>query len=546
MNTNNSSLHNPNSTGVPEMGAAMPYQYMTPEQWQFQQQQQQQQMVQQQQLAQQQQQQQMAQQQQQQQQQQQLAQQQQIAQQQQQMNQPYYYYYYPQAQAPAAGPGQIAKYPYMAPVPNGPTPQQPQQPPLYMYAQDPHELQAQMGYSMNPMIASQKTFPMQAPVGYAPNGMVPMMEAYPYPYHAKQYAKPRMITTMWEDEKTLCYQVEANGVSVVRRADNDMINGTKLLNVTKMTRGRRDGILRGEKVRNVVKIGSMHLKGVWIPFERAYLIAQKEKIVDLLYPLFVKDIKAFLKQSSMADGSQIEISSQQVSQDVTPALANSYTASPVAEVSVQPIQSPTQLAQLPLQPPLTQAQYTPQLPVATSIDTPPPPPSHPLPASVVPASGMTTTNVSPSDVKDNSTEPSTKEASINHSPSSSSHIKQISITSLVGGRNKETTTEGNLSEEKESIAQSNTTPVSTLRDKSPSIASMVTSDSVPAKSISPVSGPKENIIEKIEKTKLPSLVESVVSNEPTPSTTDKVTEESKSSTIPRKEHGSSPVASILN
>lgn len=112
----------------------------------------------------------------------------------------------------------------------------------------------------------------------------------------KDFGHPRMITTMWEDEKTLCYQVEANNVSVVRRADNDMINGTKLLNVTKMSRVRRDGILRGEKIRNVVKIGSMYLKGVWIPFERAYLIAEREKIVDLLYPLFVKDIKSLLKQ----------------------------------------------------------------------------------------------------------------------------------------------------------------------------------------------------------------------------------------------------------
>lgn len=108
---------------------------------------------------------------------------------------------------------------------------------------------------------------------------------------------PRIITTIWEDENTLCYQVEANGVSVVRRADNDMINGTKLLNVTKMTRGKRDGILRSEKYRKVVKIGSMHLKGVWIPFERALFIAKREKIVDILYPLFVRDITSVLKNS---------------------------------------------------------------------------------------------------------------------------------------------------------------------------------------------------------------------------------------------------------
>lgn len=45
--------------------------------------------------------------------------------------------------------------------------------------------------------------------------------------------------------------------------DNDMINGTKLLNVTGISRGKRDGILKNEKGRVVVKVGAMHLKGVW-------------------------------------------------------------------------------------------------------------------------------------------------------------------------------------------------------------------------------------------------------------------------------------------
>lgn len=111
-------------------------------------------------------------------------------------------------------------------------------------------------------------------------------------------SRPKITTTMWEDEKTLCYQVEANGISVVRRADNNMINGTKLLNVAKMTRGRRDGILKAEKTRHVVKIGSMHLKGVWIPFDRALIMAEREKIVDILYLLFVKDIHSIIQQGT--------------------------------------------------------------------------------------------------------------------------------------------------------------------------------------------------------------------------------------------------------
>ena len=108
--------------------------------------------------------------------------------------------------------------------------------------------------------------------------------------------KPRVTATLWEDEGSLCFQVEAKGVCVARReglystsipchsltddiiinsclvfvllllisdVDNHMINGTKLLNVAGMTRGRRDGILKSEKTRHVVKIGPMHLKGVW-------------------------------------------------------------------------------------------------------------------------------------------------------------------------------------------------------------------------------------------------------------------------------------------
>lgn len=52
-------------------------------------------------------------------------------------------------------------------------------------------------------------------------------------------------------------------IVLIQVVDNHMINGTKLLNVAGMTRGRRDGILKSEKTRHVVKIGPMHLKGVW-------------------------------------------------------------------------------------------------------------------------------------------------------------------------------------------------------------------------------------------------------------------------------------------
>lgn len=110
-----------------------------------------------------------------------------------------------------------------------------------------------------------------------------------------RHVKPRVFTTFWEDQKTVCYQVEAHGILVSRREDTNYINGTKLLNVAGMTRGKRDGILKTERTKSVVKVGTMNLKGVWIPFERAAEIARNDGIDGLLYPLFVKDLKTFFK-----------------------------------------------------------------------------------------------------------------------------------------------------------------------------------------------------------------------------------------------------------
>ncbi|KAI8374579.1 transcription regulator HTH, apses-type DNA-binding domain-containing protein [Radiomyces spectabilis] len=114
--------------------------------------------------------------------------------------------------------------------------------------------------------------------------------------------RPKLTTTLWEDEGTVCYQVDANGICVARRQDNDMINGTKLLNVTGMSRGKRDGILKNERGRVVVKVGAMHLKGVWITFSRAKALATQFKIHDILYPLFVDDLTMFVYSSSLQQG----------------------------------------------------------------------------------------------------------------------------------------------------------------------------------------------------------------------------------------------------
>ncbi|KAI9492881.1 transcription regulator HTH, apses-type DNA-binding domain-containing protein [Zychaea mexicana] len=111
-------------------------------------------------------------------------------------------------------------------------------------------------------------------------------------------ARPKLTTTVWEDEGTVCYQVDAKGICVARRADKEMINGTKLLNVVGMSRGKRDGILKNEKDRVVIKVGAMHLKGVWITLRRAKYLATKFRICDLLYPLFEDDPKKYVYATS--------------------------------------------------------------------------------------------------------------------------------------------------------------------------------------------------------------------------------------------------------
>lgn len=109
----------------------------------------------------------------------------------------------------------------------------------------------------------------------------------------------RVTSTFWEEENTLVYHVHVDNFQVSRRGDNNYINGTKLLNLAGLTRGRRDGILKSERDRVVVKIGAMCLKGVWIPLERAKLLAAREDILDAIKPLFAPDIHAYQSSASL-------------------------------------------------------------------------------------------------------------------------------------------------------------------------------------------------------------------------------------------------------
>ncbi|PVZ99270.1 hypothetical protein BB558_004714 [Smittium angustum] len=147
------------------------------------------------------------------------------------------------------------------------------------------------------LYANRKNY-LQGQSSYKPYGV--------FPYRYGQYDTSKYISTfrqgahrnrttriMWEEQKTETFNVDCGGITVSRRLDNNMINGTKLLNVTQMTRGKRDGILKNEKERMVIKTGSMFLKGVWITFERAVSLAKKHQIYDSLAPLFQSNLENY-------------------------------------------------------------------------------------------------------------------------------------------------------------------------------------------------------------------------------------------------------------
>jgi enhanced filamentous growth protein 1 len=132
---------------------------------------------------------------------------------------------------------------------------------------------------------------------------------------------PRVTATLWQQQGTLIFSVELNGVSVTRREDNDMVNGYQLLRAaaaasvddrsampdpeTKDTAERHEKLtqeistfLEPNDTRHDVFGDDMapgeHLKGVWIPLRKALELANEKGITEKLFPLFVNRISELL------------------------------------------------------------------------------------------------------------------------------------------------------------------------------------------------------------------------------------------------------------
>lgn len=107
--------------------------------------------------------------------------------------------------------------------------------------------------------------------------------------------KFRMTVSKWQDERTYCFQVAVRGTIVACHEDDHMINASRLLVVANITRSRRDELLKSEPTLHIHRNDVPHLRGTWMPFERALELANRLNITPLLYPLFVYEIIALLK-----------------------------------------------------------------------------------------------------------------------------------------------------------------------------------------------------------------------------------------------------------
>lgn len=96
----------------------------------------------------------------------------------------------------------------------------------------------------------------------------------------------------WMEQDTYCYQFELGPHRICRREDTHFINASKLIRLAPMTRGRRDGILRSEKVRYITRKGQTDFKGVWVPFERAKYLAVLANIFSHVQALFSYDMES--------------------------------------------------------------------------------------------------------------------------------------------------------------------------------------------------------------------------------------------------------------
>lgn len=102
---------------------------------------------------------------------------------------------------------------------------------------------------------------------------------------------PQIFTSVYSSVQV--YEMEVNGVAVMRRRTDSHLNATQILKVAGLDKGKRTKILEKEiqtGVHEKVQGGYGKYQGTWISFERGVQVCRQYGVEDLLRPLLTYDM----------------------------------------------------------------------------------------------------------------------------------------------------------------------------------------------------------------------------------------------------------------
>lgn len=111
------------------------------------------------------------------------------------------------------------------------------------------------------------------------------------PNHVEEDDLPQIYSSVYSGVEV--YEMEVNGVAVMRRRDDSCLNATQILKVAGLDKGKRTKILEKEiqtGEHEKVQGGYGKYQGTWISFDRGVEVCRHYGVEDLLRPLLTYDM----------------------------------------------------------------------------------------------------------------------------------------------------------------------------------------------------------------------------------------------------------------
>lgn len=111
------------------------------------------------------------------------------------------------------------------------------------------------------------------------------------PNHIEDDDLPQIYSSVYSGVEV--YEMEVNGVAVMRRRDDSCLNATQILKVAGLDKGKRTKILEKEIQtgdHEKVQGGYGKYQGTWISFDRGVEVCRQYGVEDLLRPLLTYDM----------------------------------------------------------------------------------------------------------------------------------------------------------------------------------------------------------------------------------------------------------------